>query len=551
MIIYLLPANAFCQSEVIKIWPGTPPDELGVFGKEHDRTKPNDGMVAGRRVSRITNVTSPELHYYPAPENKANGTSVVIFPGGGYHILAWDLEGTEVAEWLNSIGVSAYILKYRVPRRIDEKPWFQPLQDAQRTLSIVRSRAKKSPKYDPERIGVLGFSAGGNLAFHSACNKEERIYEAKDIIDKESCLPNFAILIYPAYLENKETGTLMDHFKITKSTPPMFFVHASDDGVSATNSIIGYSELRKKGVHAGLHIYPSGGHGYGLRKTKNPVTKWPERCTEWMQHANLLPRSAPYIDSYAKELYAKFKAGITLPLLERKKYQPNMNDAYAIQKTLVAQFISKDGEEIAGFKGAVATKKAQDSLSLNGPASAILYKSGYLRSKGKLELSLRKEGAMMVENEIGFIMGSDVNQPLENVHRVKKLVEKIVPVVELPGGLSPKGGGGIKDQITRNFGSYKYIVGEGIPVGDVDPDQIEIILNKNGKIINSPKSDDAYQGQWANLIHQINHALSRGYTIKAGQIIITGALGKIQPVSPGQFKADYGELGSIEFTITE
>lgn len=550
-LTFVLPAKVYCQSEIIKVWPGTPPDEIGSFGEEYDQTKPESNLVAGKRVARITNVTSPELHYYPAPEDKANGTSVVIFPGGGYYVLAWDLEGTEVAEWFNSIGVSAYILKYRVPRRDPDKPWFQPLQDAQRAISIVRSRAKKSNKYNPERIGVLGFSAGGNLAFHSACNKDGRIYSQLDDKDKQSHLPNFAILVYPAYIQNEETGKMMNHFSITKSTPPMFFVHASDDSVSALNSVLGYSELRKNGVHAGLHIYPSGGHGYGLRKSSNPVTLWPERCTEWMENAGLLTRKVSYIESYAKELYSKFMGGEALPILDKETYQPNMKDTYAIQNAFVNHFIENKDQEIGGFKGAVGAKRAQDSLGLDGPVSAVLYKSGYVKADGLPKLSLKEEGSMMVENEIGFVFSSDVSERIDNVHRLKKVIKAIVPVIELPGGRSPKGGGGIKDNITRNFGSYKYIVAKGLPVDEVNPDEIEIVLKKDGEIINSPKGSDAYNGQWANLIHQLNHAVGQGYTIKAGQIIITGALGKIQPVSPGSYSADYGELGTIEFRITE
>jgi acetyl esterase/lipase len=214
---------------------------------------------------------------------------VVICPGGGHYILAYDLEGTEVAEWLNSIGVTGIVLKYRVPAREREQRWRAAVQDAQRAVSVVRSRAEEWG-VDPERIGILGFSAGGETAGLTALFEDERTYDAVDSSDQASCRPNFAILIYPGGFVDRE-DQLRDHIKVSSTTPPMFFVHALDDGVSPFHSVALFSELKNAGVPAELHVYSAGGHGYGLRRTELPVTQWPARCSDWMHQMGWLAQS--------------------------------------------------------------------------------------------------------------------------------------------------------------------------------------------------------------------------------------------------------------------
>ena len=239
---------------------------------------------------RITNVTRPTLTVYPAPAEKANSASLVICPGGGLSILAWDKEGTEVAEWLNTLGVTAFVLKYRVPIRQKQKRWLHGLQDCQRAMSLVRSRAKEF-KVDPKRIGILGFSAGGFLAGMTSTTFEEREYESVDDIDSVSCRPDFAVLVYPAYLVNKDTNKLEPHVTVTKKSPPMFFAHAWNDRVKPESSIELFYALRKHKIPAELHIFDSGGHGFGLRKTDSPATHWPELCGRWMKRNGWLNRA--------------------------------------------------------------------------------------------------------------------------------------------------------------------------------------------------------------------------------------------------------------------
>lgn len=276
-----LAASSSTAEEIIKIWPNHPPGEPLDVGAEEDITKPTDRLIAGRRIIKLKNVAEPEAHVYLAPEEKRNGSAVVICPGGGFNILAWDLEGTEVAEWLNTLGVSAIVLKYRVPTSQRTEKWKAPVQDAQRTISLVRHHAKEWG-IDREKIGVLGFSAGGHTAARAAIMTEKQ-YESNDEVDKQSHIPNAAILIYPAWLV-KDDGSLLNDLVVTQKAPPAFLVHAFDDRVSAMSSISLIAELKKAGGSGELHLFESGGHGYGLRPVKNqPVTRWAELCEDWLR----------------------------------------------------------------------------------------------------------------------------------------------------------------------------------------------------------------------------------------------------------------------------
>lgn len=254
-------------------------------------TKPTDGLVAGRPVIRVGNVSHPTLTVYPASADKANGAAVVVCPGGGYHILAMDLEGTEVVEWLNSIGVTAALLKYRVPAPKGHERYEAPLQDAQRAMGIVRSRATEW-NIDPKRIGIMGFSAGGHLSAVISTRYEKRTYHPIDVADQVSCRPDFVMLIYPAYLTvQKEGDRIAPELNISSNTPPTFLVQTEDDPIRVETSLYYYLALKNAKVPAELHLYASGGHGYGLRPTKKTVTTWPKRAEQWMRGTGVLERA--------------------------------------------------------------------------------------------------------------------------------------------------------------------------------------------------------------------------------------------------------------------
>ena len=273
------PAVGAAKPQVLNLWPERPPGETKDLPPEADRTRPSDRLIAGRRIIKLANVSTPQIAVY-RPVDEGNGAAVLICPGGGHHILAWDLEGTEVAEWLNTLGVTAIVVKYRVPFRDPERRWRAAVQDSQRAVSLVRSRAEQW-RLDPKRIGICGFSAGGETAALT-CLLPERQYEAVDAVDKYWRRPDFAILVYPAYLVDKTTGALRDDIEVGPQSPPTFLVHAFDDGVTARNSLLLADRLKQSGVSTELHMYATGGHGYGLRPTKEAVTRWPKRCSQWL-----------------------------------------------------------------------------------------------------------------------------------------------------------------------------------------------------------------------------------------------------------------------------
>lgn len=289
VLCVLAATPVLAEPDVLTVWPEVPPGDAGrAFPAESDITKPTDGMVAGQRVMRIANVSRPTLAVYRPAEEKNVGTAVVICPGGGHHIVAYDLEGTEVAEWLNTLGITACVLKYRVPARDPQQKALAAVQDTQRALSLVRSRAAEW-KLNPERIGVLGFSAGGEVAARTALSTD-RLYPALDDLDKTGCAANFAILVYPAYLTADDGLKLRDDVKVTREAPPMFLVHTHDDPVTPLSSLLLAAELKRAAVRTELHLYDRGGHGYGLRKTGAPVASWPDRCATWLETSGWLKR---------------------------------------------------------------------------------------------------------------------------------------------------------------------------------------------------------------------------------------------------------------------
>jgi acetyl esterase/lipase len=273
---------------LLDVWPGSVPGEAGAIDEEKATTKGSPPVVVS-----VTTVSKPTLTVYRPERDKDTGAAVVVCPGGGYNMLAWDHEGEQVARWLNTIGVTGILLKYRVPRRPGQprdQPPPQALMDAQRAVGLVRSKAAEWG-VDPKRIGMLGFSAGGHLAAWAATNFEHRSYDPIDDADKVSCRPDFAVMIYPGGVVKRGSDQLAPEIRVTSQTPPSFFAHAGDDKVSPENSVLMYLALKRAGVPAELHVYANGGHGFGMRPSKNPCATWPERCAEWLRSQGVLKAS--------------------------------------------------------------------------------------------------------------------------------------------------------------------------------------------------------------------------------------------------------------------
>ena len=292
------PAVGADKPLVVELWPGKAPDETGTIGAEKTLLSPKldrKQVEVTEPTKLVTNVTKPTLTIYRPAKDKDTGTAVLICPGGGYWNLYWELEGEEVAAWLNSLGMTGIILKYRVPRRPDEpkgEPARRPLQDAQRAVSTVRSRAKDWG-IDPKRIGMIGFSAGGHLAVATATSFEKRTYEPTDAIDKISCRPDFAIAAYSGYLKAKDKDELAPGLRVPAGTPPIFLAHGGADLISSPeHSVFLYLALKRAGVPAELHIYASVAHDFGVRKSDRPCSTWTRSCADWLGHQGFLKPAA-------------------------------------------------------------------------------------------------------------------------------------------------------------------------------------------------------------------------------------------------------------------
>ncbi len=293
------PAQGHTQ---IPIWPGAAPGSRPATRPETD-TMDKRRLIGGKPVLKVHDVSRPTMTVF-SPKGKNTGAAVVVLPGGGYEILAIDLEGTEVCDWLASKGITAILLKYRVPGHPGpHRTSPAALADAQRTMGLVRQRAAEW-RIDPHKVGVMGFSAGGHLVAAMSTQFERRTYAALDAADKESCRPDFAAAIFPGHLairESEETYARRKRIKfrlqeegdhlalnpdihVTRRTPPTFLLQAGDDPVDPVeNSVLYYAALRKAGVPVEMHLYAQGGHAFAIRPTKYPITHWPPLFETWLR----------------------------------------------------------------------------------------------------------------------------------------------------------------------------------------------------------------------------------------------------------------------------
>jgi acetyl esterase/lipase len=268
LIVYSV-VNAEPPLVILKeLWPTTKdPNELT------ERVLP----CRGDNVKRVTDITEPSLTVYRVNKRENPTPAVLVFPGGAYSYLAIDKEGTEIAMWLNSIEITAIVVKYRVPNNREAA-----FQDAQRAMRLVRYHAKEW-NIDSKRVGVIGFSAGGHLSARISTDFKKRSYTSLDDVDMEACRPDFCILIYPAYLINERTKKLANELPVMPHTPPTFIVQTKDDTNFVAGTIAYDQALRKARVSSTFQLFPDGGHGYGLRPSKHDVSNWPKLCEIWLK----------------------------------------------------------------------------------------------------------------------------------------------------------------------------------------------------------------------------------------------------------------------------
>lgn len=278
------------------LWPGTPPDARSMPGPEYAEAD-TQSLIAGKPLLADTNVSQPTMTVYAAEGNNT-GAAVVVIPGGGFQILAMDLEGTEACDWLTSRGITCVLLKYRVPSepyvwKCNCRPHnlatsVPSLEDAQRALRLTRFHAAEW-HLDPHKLGVLGFSAGGYLVAELSTSFKRRLYAPVDAADKESSRPDFALAIYPGHLATAG-DTLNPNVPVSRETPPTFLVQAEDDTVDGVEqALVYYTALKNAGVPVEMHLYAKGGHAFGLRSTSTPITHWPGLAELWMRTIGVLP----------------------------------------------------------------------------------------------------------------------------------------------------------------------------------------------------------------------------------------------------------------------
>jgi acetyl esterase/lipase len=271
LLFFVLPAWAR-EPVVIKLWPSGAPGQIKTIAEP---AKPNP--------TSITNVTDPTLTVY-RPE-KPNGTAIIVAPGGGFNHLAIAHEGTQVCEWLNSIGVTAGLLTYRTPTSQEAVPYEKPVQDAQRAIGILRHRATE---WGIERIGLVGFSAGGSLAVHTALDRKAPTYPQDPSLDADPRLDFVAVIYGGGLLDPNEPTKLRSDVTVPADAPPAFFLVAHDDKTNPIAATLLYLEYKKQNLPAELHIFTKGGHGFGMRQNGQPVNEWPQRWAEWLKSLGLL-----------------------------------------------------------------------------------------------------------------------------------------------------------------------------------------------------------------------------------------------------------------------
>ncbi len=279
IIILAVPCVAAPEPITLKLWPDGPPSAMA------PKSEPTEKLIksyGGVTPTRVSDVTDPTITVYQPEREKRTGAAIIVAPGGGFMFLSYAHEGTQVCEWLTSIGVTAVLLKYRTPTRDEKEPSALPVQDAQRALGLVR---KYAPEWGvvPHRVGLLGFSAGANLAGHSAWDRTPRTYpQSADLDDQRG--PDFLVFIYGGgFLDPTDKTKFRENFLVPPNAPPAFFLVAHDDKTNPIEAARLYLEYQKHGLPAELHIYTKGGHGFGMRNDQHPINAWPQRCAEWLQ----------------------------------------------------------------------------------------------------------------------------------------------------------------------------------------------------------------------------------------------------------------------------
>lgn len=274
---------ATAQNQPIPLFPGNAPGETYELTETTENSKELNG---GKTVLYVRNVSKPSITVFSANQPAETKPAVIVCPGGAYEFLSYNSEGSEVCQWLNSLGFTSVLLKYRVPRRAGRAKHEAPLQDLQRAIGYLRAHAAEM-NINPRQIGVIGFSAGAHLSA-MACNSfSRRTYPTVDAADSTSCRPDFCLLVYPAYLDGKDFRPAPE-VEVSAATPPTMIVQAENDKYYINSSLFYYYALKEAGVPARMHLYSTGGHGFGMRKTGTAIDEWPQRAEDWFREIGVI-----------------------------------------------------------------------------------------------------------------------------------------------------------------------------------------------------------------------------------------------------------------------
>jgi 2-keto-4-pentenoate hydratase len=418
-------------------------------------------------------------------------------------------------------------------------------------MSLIRSRAD-SWNVDHDSIGSIGFSAGAEINVLLSVYQQagDRQYPRIDDADDLSTRPDFNIAIYGGGFTEPGTPAMREDIlsRLNERTPPMFVVHAFDD--QALNSIILMNALARAKVVSELHIFGAGGHGFGVRDTGLPVGNWRELCFNWLRWQGFLDR--PTVRTYASKLtQALGTNAAALPRFGDFDQHSDLDAAFSSQRRLVRHALAK-GDQVAGYKGAYTSAAAQKAMNLNGPAHGVLFKSGQLVAATRPTIQKNPHRSLLVELEIGYVMATDIGTKLRVPRQAMTTVEAVVPVIELPYNASPLMGGNAtaRDAIAANIGSAQFIVGAPVAPATIgDLDSLLVSVQRNNQPLHAAKGGDVKGGQAELLMELINQIIDQGRVIRRGDIIIGGALGGAKPEEPGSYRADFGPLGLIEFTL--
>lgn len=520
-------------TEIFPVWPDQPPGVTPEGPEEKLEGRP-------RPFYQLTGIARPTVEVYAPEPGQANGGALLICPGGGLQRLAYEHEGLEVAQWAMAHGMTAFVLKYRVPAPVESGA-----ADAQRALSLIRSRAS-TWEIDPHSVGIIGFSAGGEIAAHLATHAEQRFYETINTEDAQPCHADYIVMVYPGGLISRRQGGALKSAladRIDSSHPPTFLVHASRD--RSENSLHYALALKQKGVPAEMHLYYEGGHGFGMRHSGAPLGTWPDALERWLHSLGHLDR--PLVRRYAMEIIAKLPGSEALPTLPPTA---SLGDGLAVQRRLIAS----NGARVLGFKAGATSAAAQAALRIDGPLGAPLYANGQIEVKAQ-GFSVPMKDGMLLETEIGYRVAVDITYEVLTSEQARDSVAEILPVIEMPVNHAPRLGleaMTAPQLVALNIGSDRFAFGAAKPIGAIPAlDRLGARLTRSGEELHRGDVGGLKGGPWETLRALMNQITGQGHAIPAGSVILSGALGKPQPASAGDYAADYGELGTLTFTVVD